>query len=119
MFLHVHVYLFALIPMDANMAAAVADAVPEEAATTQNTHLRLAIGFVVIAGGFGAGHISGHCCKPAVAWVFDVSSAGIGFGWCLAYTVCELVWAVFAAMVFQVVRRGHCICQSCLAVVME
>merc|ERR1719163_2245561 len=40
----------------------------------------LAIGFVVVAGGYGAGHISGGCFNPAVAFGIDVSSAGIGFG---------------------------------------
>merc|ERR1711957_989623 len=70
----------------------------------QNQFYGLAIGFVVIAGGYGAGHISGGCFNPAVAWGIDVSSAGIGFGWCLAYTVFELVGAVMAAVLFQVVR---------------
>jgi len=69
-----------------------------------NQFYGLAIGFVVIAGGYGAGHISGGCFNPAVAWGIDVSSAGIGFGWCLAYTVFELVGAVIAAVLFQVVR---------------
>jgi len=64
----------------------------------------LAIGFVVIAGGYGAGHISGGCFNPAVAIGIDVSSAGLGFGWCFAYTVFEFIGAALAAVLFQVVR---------------
>jgi len=70
----------------------------------KNQFYGLAIGFVVIAGGYGAGHISGGCFNPAVAWGIDVSSAGIGFGWCLAYTVFEFIGAAMAAILFQVVR---------------
>jgi len=70
----------------------------------QNQFYGLAIGFVVIAGGYGAGHISGGCFNPAVAWGIDVSSAGIGFGWCLAYTIFEFIGAAVAAIMFKVVR---------------
>jgi aquaporin Z len=70
----------------------------------KNQYYGLAIGFVVIAGGYGAGHISGGCFNPAVAWGIDVSSAGLGFGWCLAYTIFELIGAAVAAVLFQVVR---------------
>merc|ERR1719389_591115 len=70
----------------------------------QNQFYGLAIGFVVIAGGYGAGHISGGCFNPAVAWGIDVSSAGIGFGWCLAYTIFEFIGAAVAAVLFTVCR---------------
>jgi len=70
----------------------------------KNQFYGLAIGFVVIAGGYGAGHISGGCFNPAVAWGIDVSSAGIGFGWCLAYTIFELVGAALAAVMFKACR---------------
>jgi aquaporin Z len=70
----------------------------------KNQFYGLAIGFVVVAGGYGAGHISGGCFNPAVAIGIDVSSAGLGFGWCLAYTVFELAGAAVAAIVFQVCR---------------
>merc|ERR1719215_2489255 len=69
-----------------------------------NQFYGLAIGFVVIAGGYGAGHISGGCFNPAVAWGIDVSSAGIGFGWCLAYTIFEIVGAALAAVMFRACR---------------
>jgi len=70
----------------------------------QNQFYGLAIGFVVIAGGYGAGHISGGCFNPAVAIGIDTSSAGIGWGWCLAYTVFEFIGAAIAVALFQACR---------------
>jgi len=70
----------------------------------KNQFYGIAIGFVVIAGGYGAGHISGGCFNPAVAIGIDVSSAGLGFGWCFLYTIFEFAGAVAAAVLFQVVR---------------
>jgi len=64
----------------------------------------LAIGFVIVAGAYGAGAVSGGCFNPAVAIGIDVSSAHLGFGWCLVYTVCELAGAGLAAGLFKVVR---------------
>merc|ERR1719473_1015614 len=60
----------------------------------------LAIGFVVIAGGYGAGSISGVAFNPAVALGLDVSSAGGGF----AYTGYEIIGSALAAGLFRVVR---------------
>merc|ERR1719252_61569 len=72
-----------------------------------NQYFGLAIGFVIIAGGHAAGQISGGCFNPAVAFGIDVSSIELGFGWCLVYTVFELVGAVLAAVLFRfVVRPG-------------
>jgi len=70
----------------------------------KNQFYGLAIGFVVIAGGYGAGHISGGCFNPAVAIGIDTSSAGIGWGWCLAYTVFEFIGAAIAVALFQACR---------------
>jgi len=64
----------------------------------------LAIGFVIVAGAYGAGAVSGGCFNPAVAIGVDTSSAGMGFGWCIAYTVFELIGAVLAAVAFKIVR---------------
>merc|ERR1719235_1187282 len=64
----------------------------------------LAIGFVIIAGAYGAGAISGGCFNPAVALAIDVSSAGLGFGWSLAYVAYEIVGACLAAALFRMVR---------------
>ena len=70
----------------------------------KNQFYGFAIGIEVMAGGYGAGHISGGCSNPAVAWGIDVSSAGIGFGWCLAYTIFEIIGAAAAANMFRIVR---------------
>jgi len=70
----------------------------------KNQFYGLAIGFVVVAGGYGAGHISGGCFNPAVAIGIDVSSAGLGFGWCFLYTIFEFAGAAVAAVLFQVCR---------------
>merc|ERR1719269_233320 len=45
----------------------------------------LAIGFVIVAGAYGAGNISGGAFNPAVALGLDLSSAGLGVGWGFAY----------------------------------
>jgi len=74
--------------------------------STPNQYYGLAIGFVIVAGAYGAGAVSGGCFNPAVAFGIDVSSAHLGFGWCLVYTCFELVGAVFAAGLFKVVRPG-------------
>merc|ERR1719440_1605758 len=66
----------------------------------------LAIGFVIVAGAYGAGAVSGGCFNPAVAIGIDTSSAGIGFGWCIVYTIFELIGAALAAVAFKVVRPG-------------
>eukprot|EP00441_Pelagodinium_beii_P004820 CAMPEP_0197703086 /NCGR_PEP_ID=MMETSP1338-20131121/125258_1 /TAXON_ID=43686 ORGANISM="Pelagodinium beii, Strain RCC1491" /NCGR_SAMPLE_ID=MMETSP1338 /ASSEMBLY_ACC=CAM_ASM_000754 /LENGTH=563 /DNA_ID=CAMNT_0043286979 /DNA_START=13 /DNA_END=1705 /DNA_ORIENTATION=+ len=72
----------------------------------KNQYYGLAIGFVIIAGAYGAGAVSGGCFNPAVALGIDVSSAGLGFGWCGPYILFELVGASLAAALFQVVRPG-------------
>ena len=64
----------------------------------------LAIGFVVVDGGYGAGQISGGCFTPAVAWDIDLSSWSVGFYWCLPYIVFAFVGAAIAAI--QVAREA-------------
>jgi len=71
---------------------------------SENEYYGLAIGFVVIAGAYGAGAVSGGCFNPAVAIGIDVSSAHLGIGWCLVYTVFELLGAAAAAGLSKVVR---------------
>jgi len=71
-----------------------------------NQFYGLAIGFVIIAGAYGAGVVSGGCFNPAVAIGIDVSSSGMGFGWCLAYFGFELIGAFLAAVAFKLVRPG-------------
>eukprot|EP00747_Dinoflagellata_sp_TGD_P164898 gnl/TRDRNA2_/TRDRNA2_185476_c0_seq1.p1 gnl/TRDRNA2_/TRDRNA2_185476_c0~~gnl/TRDRNA2_/TRDRNA2_185476_c0_seq1.p1 ORF type:complete len:456 (+),score=68.36 gnl/TRDRNA2_/TRDRNA2_185476_c0_seq1:67-1434(+) len=75
-----------------------------------NEFYGLAVGFVMVAGGYAAGHLSGACFNPAVAIGIDTSSALIGFGWCIFYTLCELFAAFAAAIVFRICRPddyGH------------
>merc|ERR1719181_1033157 len=69
-----------------------------------NQFYGLAIVFVIIAGAYGAGAVSGGCFNPAVALGIDVSSAGLGFGWCAPYILFELAGAALAAVLFKVVR---------------
>jgi len=69
-----------------------------------NQYYGLAIGFVIIAGGYAAGNISGGVFNPAVAFGIDVSSVGLGFGWGFAYAAYELAGAALAVALFRVVR---------------
>jgi len=71
-----------------------------------NSYYGLAIGFVVVAGAYGAGAVSGGCFNPAVAIGIDVSSVHLGIGWSLVYTAFELVGCALAAVLFKVVRPG-------------
>merc|ERR1712159_397930 len=73
-------------------------------ANNGNEFYGLAIGFVIVAGGYAAGGISGGAFNPAVALGIDVSSAGLGFGWGFAYAGYELIGAALASALFRVVR---------------
>jgi len=90
------IYTFMLCFVVANVAAANAAAGKE--------YYGLAIGFVVIAGAYGAGAVSGGCFNPAVALGIDLSSFLLGFGYSMAYMAFELVGAALAALAFMVVR---------------
>jgi len=69
-----------------------------------NQFYGLAIGFVIIAGAYGAGAISGGCFNPAVALGIDLSSAGLGFKWGFIYWIFEFLGAAVAAGLFRVCR---------------
>jgi aquaporin Z len=58
----------------------------------------LAIGFVVVAGGYAAGGISGGAFNPAVAFGLDVASAHLGVKYCLVYTLFEFVGTYFLVL---------------------
>lgn len=90
-------YTFMLCFVVLNVACSKANA-------GKNQFYGLAIGFVVIAGAYGAGTVSGGCFNPAVAFGIDVSSAMRGFGWCFAYLAFEMIGAGIAAVMFKVVR---------------
>lgn len=93
-------YTFLLVFVVLNCAASTMNNPPKQ----NNQFYGLAIGFSVIAGGYGAGAISSGCFNPAIAVGVDVSSAGMGFGWCLWYVLYELLGACLAAGLFRVVR---------------
>jgi len=90
-------YTFMLCFVVLNVAASKAHA-------GKNQFYGLAIGFVVIAGGYGAGHISGGCFNPAVAWGIDISSASMGVDWCFFYSAFEFLGAALASFLFKVCR---------------
>jgi aquaporin Z len=62
----------------------------------------LAIGFVIVAGAYGAGAVSGGCFNPAVA--LGIACAGWSFGSLAPYVVAELLGGALAAIVFKAVR---------------
>jgi len=70
--------------------------------TDGNQFYALAIGFVIVAGGYAVGGISGACFNPAVAMGLDIRH--IGFGWGIIYTIFQLVGATFAALLYAVLR---------------
>ena len=70
----------------------------------KNQYYGMAIAFTVLAGAYGAGAVSGGCFNPAVALGIDVSSAGVGFGWCVPYILFELLGSAMVAALFKVVR---------------
>eukprot|EP00747_Dinoflagellata_sp_TGD_P092079 gnl/TRDRNA2_/TRDRNA2_165282_c3_seq2.p1 gnl/TRDRNA2_/TRDRNA2_165282_c3~~gnl/TRDRNA2_/TRDRNA2_165282_c3_seq2.p1 ORF type:complete len:738 (+),score=152.09 gnl/TRDRNA2_/TRDRNA2_165282_c3_seq2:93-2306(+) len=65
-----------------------------------NQFFALAIGFVIIAGGYGGGPVSGGAFNPAVALGLDISSYNDGAPWALAYTVYECLGAALGALCF-------------------
>jgi aquaporin Z len=93
-------YTFVLVFVVLNVACSIKNNPPDNG----NQFFGLAIGFSVIAGGYGAGAISGGCFNPAIAIGMDVSSAGLGFGWCLTYVAAEIVGSCLAAGLFRGVR---------------
>merc|ERR1719446_1048754 len=83
------------------LRAAVAEVNP-----ANNEYFGMAIGFVIVAGGYAAGWISGGAFNPAVAIGLDVASAGLGFGYCALYTVFELIGAALAWAAHTCVENG-------------
>ena len=68
--------------------------------TTQNSYYGLAIGFVVLAGAFAVGNISGGAFNPAVA--VGIASMGVvGWGSLWVYLVANLLGGAVAALVFR------------------
>lgn len=77
------------------------------AKSEKNEWYGLAIGFVIIAGAYGAGPVSGGCFNPAVAIGIDISSAGLRSGWFIPYVLVELLAAACATVVYKGVRPSE------------
>merc|ERR1719316_368543 len=69
-----------------------------------NQFYGLAIGFVIIAGGYGAGVISGGAFNPAVAMSIECATFKFGLNWGFIYVGCELLGAAVASLLFRLVR---------------
>mmetsp|Transcript_107883 Transcript_107883/g.315391 ORF Transcript_107883/g.315391 Transcript_107883/m.315391 type:complete len:457 (-) Transcript_107883:46-1416(-) len=70
----------------------------------KNQFYGLAIGFVIVAGAYGPGAVSGGCFNPAVAFALDFVSIAKGFGWCVVYASFEMIGACLAAAAFWIMR---------------
>lgn len=97
-------YTFFLVFVVLNCAVSTKSNPNDQRIGKPNEYFGIAIGFSVIAGGYGAGHISGGCFNPAVAIAIDVSSAAIGFGYCLPYVLFEFAGAFLAVQLFHICR---------------
>jgi len=79
-----------------------------ESGNCPNQFYGLAIGFVIIAGGYAVGGISGGAFNPAVAIGIDTSSVMgekfVFWGMCGLYTAFELIGAVLASILHRIVR---------------
>jgi aquaporin Z len=76
--------------------------------TTPNHYYGLAIGFVIVAGAFGAGAVSGGCFNPAVAFgIAAASMEGPSFQWFFFYTVYQIIGSTIAAVLFKHVRSDE------------
>eukprot|EP00930_Biecheleria_cincta_P013581 TRINITY_DN12033_c0_g1_i2.p1 TRINITY_DN12033_c0_g1~~TRINITY_DN12033_c0_g1_i2.p1 ORF type:complete len:1040 (-),score=170.87 TRINITY_DN12033_c0_g1_i2:163-3246(-) len=67
-----------------------------------NQFFGLAIGFVIIAGGYAAGGVSGAAFNPAVALGLDFTSRDVHWG--LFWALFEILGASLAAAAYRVVR---------------
>jgi len=77
----------------------------------QNHFFALAIGFVIVAGGYAGGRISGACLNPAVSLGLDITGAGRrrtggdSNPWCIVYVIYQVLGAVIAALLFYICRH--------------
>ncbi len=73
-------------------------------ATKGNSYFGLAIGFVVLAGAYAGGPISGGAFNPAVGLgplLFDIGNLSTHWAWLLLYSVGPLVGGVLASVVYH------------------
>ncbi|CAE7688726.1 nucI [Symbiodinium sp. CCMP2456] len=73
-------------------------------ATDGNNFYALAIAWVIIAGGYAVGGVSGAAFNPAVAIGLDVSSYSKGVGMGFLWGLFELLGAVAAVALYRVLR---------------
>jgi len=71
-------------------------------ATSGNEFYGLAIGFVIVAGAYGAGAVSGGCFNPAVA--LGINKWGSEYTWPFLYLLFEFIGAALAALFYKLVR---------------
>jgi len=67
-----------------------------------NQFFALAIGFVIVAGGYAAGGISGACFNPSVALGVDIKHGGARWG--IIWALAEMLGGAAAAFLFWAVR---------------
>lgn len=72
-------------------------------ATCKNQFFGLAIGFVIIAGGYAAGPVSGGVFNPAVAFAIDVTDFD-SVVQMLVYSIWEFIGAALAVTLYKLVR---------------
>mmetsp|Transcript_43234 Transcript_43234/g.69093 ORF Transcript_43234/g.69093 Transcript_43234/m.69093 type:complete len:1036 (+) Transcript_43234:78-3185(+) len=68
-----------------------------------NQFFGLAIGFVVIAGGYPCGNISGAHFNPAVSLGLEMVT-GAGLGWGFVWACCQCLASVIACALFKLLR---------------
>merc|ERR1712232_169086 len=79
-------------------------------ASQPNQYYALAIGSVIVSGGYAVGGISGACFNPAVSIGLVSSSVGLGAINGMAWTFAQFVGAGVGATMFRLVRPdefGH------------
>jgi len=92
------IYTFMLCFVVLNVAAS------KMQARNKSQYYGIAIGFVIVAGAYGAGSISMGCFNPAVAFALDAASFWIGFQYGPIYMFFELVGGALAAILFKFCR---------------
>eukprot|EP00747_Dinoflagellata_sp_TGD_P106111 gnl/TRDRNA2_/TRDRNA2_169766_c0_seq4.p1 gnl/TRDRNA2_/TRDRNA2_169766_c0~~gnl/TRDRNA2_/TRDRNA2_169766_c0_seq4.p1 ORF type:complete len:471 (+),score=71.06 gnl/TRDRNA2_/TRDRNA2_169766_c0_seq4:77-1489(+) len=69
-----------------------------------NQFYALAIGFVIVAGGYAVGGISGACFNPAVSLGLGITGGIMSMAWALLYIVYQVIGAAIASFLFSIVR---------------
>lgn len=69
-----------------------------------NQFFGLAIGFVIIAGGYAVGTVSGALFNPAIVLGLSGSGANHGIQWGISWMLAEFLGAAIAALLYRLVR---------------